>query len=101
MNLKGICRKCKIFSILNIVSINVDAEMISTILVLLNTKVVFDPKSQITMNIMRYIRLLEIPLRFVFPDPVTAINLVATVLAGNRITLDTQENKSLDTYLRM
>ena len=65
MNLKGICRKWKerkIFSTLNIVSINVDAEMISTILVLLNTKVLFDPKSQITMNIMRYFRLLEIPL---------------------------------------
>ena len=52
---------------LNFVSINVDAEMMSTIL---NTKVFFDPKSQITMNIICYFHLLEIPLRFIFPDPV-------------------------------
>ena len=58
--------------------------MTSTILVLLNTKVVFDPKSQITMNIMRYFRLLEIPLRLVFPDPVTYYSsLIVTVISSS------------------
>ena len=51
-----------IFNTSNFFSINVYAEMISTILVLLNTKVVFDPKIQIIMDIMRYFPLLEISL---------------------------------------
>ena len=71
MSRKGICRKCKIFSTLNVVSINAGAEMINRIFVLFNTKLVFDPKSQITMNNMRYFHILEIPLRLIFLDPVT------------------------------